>query len=131
VAVVLATVLGGFGTGVAWAFLGGLTANLLVRDPLGSLPLALLVVAAPVARAERLIGRLSWVYPLVSVAIGSVVVDTISLGILRMVDVPLAGAFPTQRIVLAALLNTVIAAIALLPTRILMARAGAAERPAW
>jgi rod shape-determining protein MreD len=131
VAVVLATVLRGFGTGVAWAFLGGLTANLLIRDPLGSLPLALLVVAAMVAGAERLFGRLSWGYPLVSVAIGSLIVDTISLAILRMVDAPLAGAFPTQRLIAAALLNTVIAAIALLPTRILVARAGAADRPAW
>jgi len=131
VAVVLVTVLQGFGPGVAWAFLGGLTANLLIRDPLGSLPLALLVVAAAVAGAERLFGRLSWGYPLVSVAIGSVIVDTISLGILRMVDVPLAGPFPTQRLIAAALLNTSIAAIALLPTRILLARAGGADRPAW
>ena len=131
VAVVLATVLRGFGIGVAWAFVGGLTANLLIRDPLGGLPLALLVVAAVVAGAERLFGRLSWGYPLLSLALGSVIVDTISLGILRMVDVPLAGAFPTQRLIAAALLNTAIAGIALLPTRILLARAGAADRPAW
>ena len=131
VAVVLVTVLQGFGPGVAWAFLGGLTANLLIRDPLGSLPLALLVVAAAVAGAERLFGRLSWGFPLVSVAVGSVIVDTLSLGILRMVDLPLAGEFPTQRIVAAALLNTAIAAIALLPTRILLARAGAADTGAW
>ena len=84
-----------------------------------------------VAGAERLFGRLSWGYPLLSVALGSVIVDTISLEILRMVDVPLAGAFPTQRLIAAAVLNTAIAGIALLPTRILLARAGAADRPAW
>lgn len=131
VAVVLVTALTGFGPGVAWAFVGGLTANLLTRDPLGSLPLALLLVAALVAGAERLFGRLSWAYPLASIAIGSVVVDLLSLAILQMVDLPLGGGLPAQRIAAAALLNTAIGAIVLLPTRILMTRAGATERTAW
>jgi rod shape-determining protein MreD len=131
VAVVLVTVLNGFGPGVAWAFVGGLTANLLTREPLGSLPLALLLVAAAVAGGERLFGRLSWGYPLASVAIGSIFLDTISLGILQMVDLPLAGGFPVERVVAAALLNTAIAAIVLLPTRLLLSRAGAAETGAW
>ena len=131
VAVVLVTVLNGFGPGVAWAFVGGLTANLLIRQPLGSLPLALLLVAAAVAGGERLFGRLSWGYPLVSVLIGSVVVDVISLGLLQMVDVSLAGGFPIPRVIAAARLNTAIAAIVLLPTRMLLSRAGAAETGAW
>lgn len=131
VAVVLVTVLNGFAPGVEWAFVGGLTANLLVREPLGSLPLALLLVAAVVAGGERLFGRLSWGYPLASVAIGSVIVDAITLGILQMVDLPLAGGFPIQRVVAAALLNTAIAAIALLPTRMLLARASAPKAGAW
>ncbi|MEO8639607.1 MAG: hypothetical protein ABI458_06815 [Chloroflexota bacterium] len=131
VAVVLVTVLNGFAPGVAWAFVGGLTANLLIRQPLGSLPLALLVVAAAVAGGERLFGRLSWGYPLASVFVGSVVVDVIFLGILQMVDVPLAGGFPFQRVIAAALLNTAIAAIVMLPARILLARTGAAENTAW
>ena len=131
VAVVLVTVLNGFLPGVAWAFVGGLTANLLIRQPLGSLPLELLVVAAVVAGGERLFGRLSWAYPLASVFLGSIVVDLIGLGILQMVDVPLAGGFPFQRIAAAALLNTAIAAIAMLPARMLLARTGAAEKGAW
>lgn len=131
VAVVLATVLGGFGAGVTWAFVGGLTANLLTREPLGSLPLALLLFAAGVAGGERLFGRLSWGYPLAAVAIGSVVVDSVSLAILQMVDLPLAGGFPMQRIAAAALLNTAIATMVLLPARILLARSGAAEKAAW
>jgi cell shape-determining protein MreD len=131
VAVVLVTVLNGFGPGVAWAFVGGLTANLLIRQPLGSLPLALLVVAAAVAGGERLFGRLSWGYPLVSVLIGSMAVDLIGLGILQMVDVPLAGGIPIPRIIAAALLNTAIAAIAFIPTRLLLSRAGTAETRAW
>jgi rod shape-determining protein MreD len=131
IAVVLVTVLRGFGPGVAWAFVGGLTANLLVHEPLGSLPLELLLVAAAVAGGERLFGRLTWVYPLASVAIGSIVVDAMSLGILQLVDPPLAGAFPMQRVMAAAFLNTVLAALALLPARILATRAGALEKAAW
>lgn len=131
VAVVLVTALRGFGPGIAWAFVGGLAANLLTRDPLGSLPLALLTVAAMVAGGERLFGRLSWAYPLASIAIGSVVVDLLSLAILQMVDLPLGGGVPAQRIAAAALLNTAIGAIVLLPTRILMTRAGVAEKAAW
>lgn len=131
VAVVVVSVLSGFGPGVAWAFVGGLTANLLIRQPLGSLPLALLLVSAVVAGGERLFGRLSWGYPLASVLIGSVVVDLITLGILEMVEVPLAGGFPIQRVIMAALLNTAIAAIVLIPMRTLLARAGATESGAW
>jgi rod shape-determining protein MreD len=131
VAVVLVTVLRGFGPGAAWAFVGGLTANLLIREPLGSLPLALLVVAAAVTGGQRLFGRLSWGYPLASVAIGSVLVDAITLGILQMVDLPLTGGFPTERVIAAALLNTAIAAIALLPTRVLLTRTGDARTGAW
>jgi rod shape-determining protein MreD len=131
VAVVLVTVLRGFGSGVTWAFVGGLTANLLVHEPLGSIPLSLLLVAAVVAAGERLFGRLSWGYPLASVAIGSVAVDALSLGILQMVDPPLAGGFPMQRIVAAALLNTMLAAVALVATRLLLARSGSLEKPTW
>ena len=131
IAVVLVTVMRGFGPGVVYAFVGGLTANLLIHEPLGSLPLALLLVAAGVAGGERLFGRLTWAYPLASVAIGSIVFDAVSLGILQLVDAPLAGSLPMQRIIAASLLNTVLAGGALLPARILAARAGVAERAAW
>jgi cell shape-determining protein MreD len=131
VAVVLVTVVKGFGPGVAWAFIGGLTANLLTREPLGSIPLALLLVAAAVAGGERLFGRLSWGYPVVAVGIGSVMVDAISLGVMQMVDPPAAGQLPLQRILAAALLNAAIAAIVILPARVLVGRGIVDEKPAW
>lgn len=130
VAVVVVTVVRGFGPGVAWAFVSGLTANLLTRAPLGSIPLGLLVVAAGVAGGERLFGRLSWAYPVAAIAIGSVVVDAISLLVLRMVDEPLSGGVPGQRILAAAVLNAALGAIVIIPVRILAART-AAEKPAW
>jgi len=131
VAVVLVTVLNGFAPGVALAFIGGLTANLLIRDPLGSLPLELLLVAALVAGGERLFGRLSWAYPLTAVALASILVEVMSLLVLQLVDEPLGGGWPADRIVAAALLNTAIAAIVILPTRLLMARATGGEKAAW
>ncbi len=131
VAVVAVTILRGFGPGVAWAFIAGLTANLLTREPLGSIPLGLLVVVALTAGGARLFGRLSWAYPVAAVALGSLVVDAISLGVLLMVDPPLSGGLPVQRTITAALLNAVIAAIVILPARVLIERAGVAEKPAW
>lgn len=131
VAVVVVTVVGGFGSGVVWAFVAGLTANLLIREPLGSVPLGLLVVTAATAGGERLFGRLSWAYPVAAVGAGSIVVDAISLGVMRMVDLPLSGSFPVQRILAAALLNAAIAAIVILPARMLAARTGQDEKPAW
>lgn len=130
VAVVVVTVVRGFGPGVVWAFVSGLTANLLTRAPLGSIPLGLLVVAAGVAGGERIFGRLSLAYPVAAIAIGSIVVDTISLGVLRMVDLPLSDGFPAQRMLAAALVNATLGAIVIIPVRILAART-AAERPAW
>lgn len=131
VAVVLVTVVRGFGPGVAWAFIGGLTANLLTREPLGSIPLGLLLVAAAVAGGERLFGRLSWGYPVVAVGIGSVMVDAISLGAMHMVDPPAAGQLPLLRVLAAALLNAVLAAIVILPARVLVGRSIVDEKPAW
>lgn len=131
VAVVAVTVVKGFGPGVGWAFVAGLTANLLTREPLGSIPLGLLVVAAATTGGERLFGRLSWAFPVAAVALGSILVDAVSLGVLAMVDPPVSGAVPVPRIVAAALVNAVIAAIVILPARMLVERAGADEKPAW
>jgi rod shape-determining protein MreD len=131
VAVVAVTVVKGFGPGVAWAFVAGLTANLLTREPLGSIPLGLLVVAVLTAGGARLFGRLSWAYPVAAVALGSLVVDAISLGVLLMVDQPGSSALPLQRIAAAGILNAAIAAIVILPARLLIERAGAGEKPAW
>jgi len=131
IGVVLVTVLRGFGPGVIWAFAGGLVANLLTRDPLGSVPLGLLLVAALTSGGERLFGRLSWAYPLAAVVVGSVVVDLISLGVLQLVDPPLAAAVPISRIGVAALLNGVVAAVVIVPARMLAAQGEGERRQAW
>ena len=101
VAVVLVTTSFGFGVGITWAFLAGLVANLLIPEPLGSIPLALLVVAAIVSGGDRVLGRLVWAYPIVAAFVGSIVADLVSLAALSLVggslrDVGAAAADPAR-----------------------------------
>ncbi len=131
VAVVLVTCLGGFQAGVTWAFVAGLTANLLVSDPLGSIPLSLLVGAALTAGGARLLGQAKWVYPIVAVAIGSLVADLITLALGQLVGEAIIGSVPGQLLLGAAALNAVVGAVLLGPARMIAARYVADEAAAW
>ena len=131
VAVVLVTATQGFGPGVVWAFVAGLTANLLVQDPLGSLPLAMLLVSALVAGGDRLLGRLVWLYPLLAALAGSVLADIVTLGVFRLVGDPFNVGLPTQLILPAAFLNAAIVGLLLYPVRTLALRLMPEEKPAW
>lgn len=131
IAVVLVTALLGFGPGILWAFVAGLTANLLVEDPLGALPLSLLLVSAFVAGGARVLGRLTWVFPVLACFAGSVVADLVQLGIYRLVEVPLDVGVPVAQIIPAAFLNAAILALLLYPARSLTLRVLPEEKPAW
>ena len=131
IAVVLVTALLGFGPGILWAFVAGLTANLLVEDPLGALPLSLLLVSAFVAGAGRVLGRLTWVFPVLACFAGSVVADLVQLGVHRLVEVPLDVGVPVAQIIPAAFLNAAILALLLYPARSLTLRVLPEEKPAW
>lgn len=131
VAVVLVTCLGGFRPGITWAFVAGLTANLLVSDPLGSIPLALLVVAALTAGGARVLGQAVWVYPVVAAAIGSLVADLIGLGLGQLVGEAAIGPLPTELLLGAAVLNAVVTVLALGPARVIATRYVADEAAAW
>jgi len=131
VVVVLVTVLRGFGPGVAWAFVAGLSANLLVREPLGSIPLALLLLVVIVAAGQRVFGRMPWVYPVAAVLVGSLFADLVALGVLRLVDLPLQGGIPFDLLLPAAVLNAVLGALALYPARLLLLRLDVPDQPAW
>lgn len=131
IAVVLVTALLGFGPGILWAFVAGLTANLLVEDPLGALPLALLLVSALVAGAGRVLGRLTWVFPVLACFAGSVAADLVLLGVHRLVEVPLDVGVPLAQIIPAAFLNAAILAMLLYPARSLTLRLLPEEKPAW
>lgn len=131
VAVVLVTVLGGFLPGITWAFVAGLTANLLVGEPLGSIPLAMLVVATITAGGARLIGRAPLVYPVIAAFAGSVVADLLVLGLGQLVGDAVVSQLPGDLILSAAVLNTVIAAAAAVPARAIAARYVVEEAGAW
>ena len=114
---------------MAWAVVAGLTANLLTHEPLGSVPLGLLLVAAGVSGGQRLFARLWWAYPVLGAAVGSAVVDAVGLGVMLVIDPPVSGAIPFERILAAALLNAVLTAVVILPARAWGARMRG--KPAW
>ena len=131
VAVVLVTCVAGFVPGIIWAFVAGLTANLLVGEPLGSVPLVLLLVASLVAGGNRVFGGLVWIYPVVAAFIGSVAADVGSLLISQLVSEAIPSGPPFDIILVAALLNAAIVAILLIPVRSLAARYSPEDAPAW
>lgn len=131
VAVVLVTCTFGFEAGILWAFVGGAAANLLIPEPLGSIPLAQLIVAAMVAGAGGLLGRLVWVYPVLAAFVGSIVADSVLLSIDRLVGAPLTTGIPFELILPAAVLNAAICGFLLYPTRMLAARFWVDEKAAW
>lgn len=131
VAVVLVTALVGFLPGVTWAFVAGLTVNLLVGDPLGSIPLTMLLVAVLVAAGARVVGRASLLFPVIAGLAGSVVADVGLLLVRRLVgDAPGAG-LPMDLILAAAVLNAALTALLVLPVRAGIARYVGDEVPAW
>lgn len=131
VVVVVVTALRGFGPGIVFAFVAGLTANLLVSDPLGSIPLALLLVAALTAAGARILGRAVWVYPILATAVGSVMADLIALGLGQVVGDAPVSELPTQLILAAAILNAALGAVLLFPARLIAARYVTDEATAW
>jgi cell shape-determining protein MreD len=80
-AVVAVTALLGLSAGATWAFVGGLTANLLTTDALGTIPLGLLLVAGLVTLMSRAVGRHPAALALVGGLVGSIVLDALAIGV--------------------------------------------------
>ena len=131
VAVVLVTYLAGFLPGITWAFVAGLTANLLVGDSLGSIPLAMLVVAVVVAGGSRVMGRLVWIYPVLATFVGSLVADVVVIGVSQLVGGVVVTGLPADLMLGAATLNAAVAALVMLPARALVGRYAPDEAGAW
>ena len=128
VASVLVATSAGFAPGVTWAFLAGLTANLLGGEPLGSVPLSLLAAVGLASAAAPLMQRVPLLYPVVAVFAGSIVADAIMLLSHQLVRGGPWPGIPLQIVAAAALLNAALAALVLIPTR-LMARRRAGAGP--
>ena len=131
VAVVLVTALRGFLPGITFAFVGGLTANLLVGAPLGSVPLAMLAVAVATAGGARLMGRMTWIYPVLAAFVGSAVADVVTLSLAQLVAAAPPLVLPAGIVFAAAILNAAIAGIILSPARRLAGRYAGDEAAAW
>ncbi|MGH2488415.1 MAG: hypothetical protein ACRDFR_02180, partial [Candidatus Limnocylindria bacterium] len=80
--VVTVTALSRLEAAVTWAFVGGLTVNLLTTDPLGSVPLGLLLVVGIGAAIGRLLGRHGVILALLAGAVGSLVVELVGMVVL-------------------------------------------------
>ncbi len=125
--VVAVTALLGLGSGAMWAFLGGLTANLLTSDPLGSLPLGLLLAAAAVAGLVRLLERPPVAAVLLGGFSGSLVVDVTGLVVLAFAGSASMALSPTSLLSLlvpSALVNAVLALAVWYGLRAVLARVG-------
>lgn len=131
VAVILVTTMFGFMQGIIWAFVAGTVANLLIPEPIGSVPLALLAVVVLVAAGGTLLGRLVWVYPIAAAFVGSVVADLVMLAALTLVGGSLGVGIPLELVVPAAVLNAAITGLLLVPARVLLARYAPEEKGAW
>lgn len=83
-AVIAVTALLGLGAGALWAFVGGLSANLLTTDPLGIVPLGLLLVAALVALLSPIFGRQGVLLAVVGGLAGSALLDLAVAGVLAL-----------------------------------------------
>jgi cell shape-determining protein MreD len=126
-AVVTATALFGLGTGAVWAFVAGLTANLLTTDPLGTLPLGLLLVAAMVAAVGRGVGRTGPLLALFGGLVGSFLLDVVGLGgvLLEGGSLPISQVPELARLIIpTAVVNGALAVALFLATRMIVGRFG-------
>jgi rod shape-determining protein MreD len=129
-AVVLVTTQLGFGAGVTWAFVTGLTVNLLVGEPLGTVPLGLLLAAALVAGGQRVLGGAVWVYPIPATFAASLLADAVSIGAAQLLSDAPTFVVPGELVLAAATLNAAIVGLLLFPARTLALRLGD-EAPSW
>lgn len=130
VAVVLVTAVAGLVAGSLWAFVGGLAANLLLAEPLGSIPLTLLLVAALVEVLRPLLGRFGWLYPPAAAAAASLLAELVGLAVFNLVSGGGAEVAPGV-VLIAAVLNLSLAALAFVPVQLWALRRDANGRWAW
>ena len=119
--VLVATSLG-FTPGVTWAFLAGLTANLLSGEPLGSIPVSLLAATALAASAGPLLDRLPLVYSVIATFFGSIVADAVTIAISQLLTADGLRGLPLEIVLTAAAVNAALAALVIIPLWLLRRR---------
>lgn len=133
-AVAAVTALFGLGAGATWAFVGGLTANLLTTDPLGVVPLGLLLVAGLVALCGRPLGRRPVLLAFVGGLAGSAVLDLADVLILALEGGSAPGtgiAGMTLLVLPTAIANGILAAAIFVAARAAASRISSEMPAAW
>ncbi len=126
---VIVTVAAGFEDGMAWAFFGGLTADLLTR-PLGSTVFALLLAVGAAAVMGRFLTKNYWLGPVAAVFVLSfvylIVLHVVS-NLLQPPSTPMAfGRLPID-----AAVNAAFAALVVPPFALWRRRIALRERVVW
>jgi hypothetical protein len=114
VAVVLVTCWVAAKDGAIWAFLSGLSVNVLSSQPLGAVPLSLLAASALTAGGQAIGIGLGPIYPLAAVVAGSIVADAVTLVSHRAFDDGVSAAVPVGQIAIGAALNGALAGVAVI-----------------
>lgn len=127
---IVLTIVTGFDRGMLWAFVGGLSVDLLAVRPLGSTVFALLVVVGVAAAASRILSHGRWLGPVA----GVFVLTPLYLIVTEVVMAILKAAVPPLRpsmLLTAAVLDSVLALLVAPPLVALKRRAAEKERPLW
>jgi rod shape-determining protein MreD len=128
---IVATMLMGVEDGLVWAFLGGLMLDMLVPGrPLGATTLALLLVVGVAMVATRVVGP-GRMRAVIAVFLLTWVFHMLLLGVLTLAEGVTLRTFEPRIVLVAAILNTVIAAPAALVFAAIERRFGEAERADW
>jgi len=122
----------GFESGITWAFTGGIALDLLIPGrPLGSTTLALLLVTGVSLAVARALWPPRIVFIAATVFVLAFVYQGLLLGILALAaDVGFVG-LSIGEFILVAIVDTVIAIVAVLLVRALDLRFGEPERVSW
>jgi rod shape-determining protein MreD len=110
VVAVLLTLIIGFEEGMAWAFVGGLSLDLLAFRPLGSTTFGLLAVVGLAAAITPVLARIRFASPLIGVIVFTpvfIVLSTVTAGLLR----PPAPHLRLPNILATALANVIFGAL--------------------
>ncbi len=127
---VIWTMIVGLEGGMAWAFVGGLTIDLLGTDPLGSTAFALLVSVGVAALAGRFMGPARLAGPVLLVFVLSIVESLVLYVLVEALQGPVPVPDLASLVVPRAIYNTVLA-LPLTAVAVLIRRRRETERVDW
>lgn len=125
------TVAAGVGSGLVWAFAGGVALDIFAQRPLGASALGLLVSLAGAATFARLLSRVRPLSPVPLVVVFSFLYSLLLLVILGALRAPIADPNPLGTLLPGVLYDTALAALVGPVIILLWDRHAARESTAW